>query len=43
MANDSGIANRNGAAPDAQTVRPYYKAVGNEEAIDCPSRQSGKI
>ena len=33
MANDSGIANRNGAAPDAQTVRPYYKAVGNEEAI----------
>ena len=33
MANDSGIANRNGAAPDAQTVRPYYTAVGNEEAI----------
>ena len=33
MANDSGIANRNGVTPDAQTVRPYYKAVGNEEAI----------
>jgi nitric oxide reductase NorQ protein len=33
MANDSGIANRNGATPDAQTVRPYYKAVSNEEAI----------
>ena len=33
MANDSGIANRNGAPPDAETVRPYYKAVGNEEAI----------
>jgi nitric oxide reductase NorQ protein len=33
MANDSGIANRNGAPPDAETVRPYYKAVGNEEAV----------
>jgi nitric oxide reductase NorQ protein len=33
MANDSGIANRNGVTPDAQTVRPYYKAVSNEEAI----------
>jgi nitric oxide reductase NorQ protein len=33
MANDSGIANRNGATPDAQTVRPYYKAVSNEEAV----------
>ena len=33
MANDSGIANRNGATPDAQTVRPYYMAVSNEEAI----------
>jgi nitric oxide reductase NorQ protein len=33
MANDSGIANRNGATPDAQTVRPYYLAVSNEEAI----------
>ena len=28
-----GIANRNGTTPDAQTVRPYYRAVGNEEAI----------
>jgi nitric oxide reductase NorQ protein len=33
MANDSGIANRNGVTPDAQTVRPYYRAVSNEEAI----------
>ena len=33
MANDSGIANRNGVTPDAQTVRPYYMAVSNEEAI----------
>jgi nitric oxide reductase NorQ protein len=33
MANDSGIANRNGTTPDAQSVRPYYMAVSNEEAI----------
>ncbi|MDT5135994.1 MAG: hypothetical protein QOD58_256, partial [Mycobacterium sp.] len=34
MANESGIAHRNGAAPEvADKVRPYYTAVGREEAI----------
>jgi len=33
MTNESGIASRNGAAPDADGQRPYYQAVGNEEAI----------
>ncbi|MDT5219202.1 MAG: nitric oxide reductase NorQ protein, partial [Mycobacterium sp.] len=34
MANESGIAHRNGAAPEvAEKVRPYYTAVGREEAI----------
>ena len=33
MANESGIAYRNGVTPTAETVRPYYKAIGNEEAI----------
>ena len=33
MANESGIAYRNGVTPEAETVRPYYKAIGNEEAI----------
>ena len=40
MANESGIAYRNGAPSEADgegseisTVRPYYKAIGNEDAI----------
>jgi nitric oxide reductase NorQ protein len=37
MANESGIAYRNGADPDpeaeAARVRPYYKAIGSEEAV----------
>ena len=33
MANESGLAYRNGATPEAESMRPYYKAVGNEEAI----------
>jgi len=33
MANESGIVSRNGVTPDAEGVRPYYRAVGNEEAI----------
>ena len=33
MANESGLAHRNGAAPEAETMRPYYQAVGSEEAI----------
>jgi nitric oxide reductase NorQ protein len=33
MANESGLAYRTGAIPEAEMVRPYYKAIGNEEAI----------
>jgi nitric oxide reductase NorQ protein len=37
MANESGIARRNGATPDPEAdaagARPYYQAVGREEAI----------
>jgi nitric oxide reductase NorQ protein len=33
MANESGVACRNGATPEAEMVRPYYQAVGGEEAI----------
>lgn len=33
MANESGVAYRNGAIPEAETVRPYYKAIGSEEAV----------
>src|SRR6201997_4719014 len=33
MANESGLAYRNGAIPEAEMVRPYYKAIGNEEAV----------
>jgi nitric oxide reductase NorQ protein len=33
MTNESGTAYRNGASPDAAEVRPYYRAVGGEEAI----------
>ncbi|OBG47899.1 AAA family ATPase [Mycobacterium alsense] len=33
MGNESGLAYRIGMIPEAETVRPYYKAIGNEEAI----------
>jgi nitric oxide reductase NorQ protein len=37
MANESGIARRNGATPDPEAdaagARPYYQAVGGEEAV----------
>src|SRR6201995_3806267 len=33
MANESGLACRNGVITEAEMVRPYYQAVGNEEAI----------
>jgi nitric oxide reductase NorQ protein len=33
MANESGLTYRNGAIPEAEMVRPYYKAIGGEEAI----------
>ncbi|OBK45926.1 CbbQ/NirQ/NorQ/GpvN family protein [Mycobacterium sp. 1081908.1] len=33
MANESGLTYRNGAIPEAEMVRPYYKEIGSEEAI----------
>jgi nitric oxide reductase NorQ protein len=33
MAIESGLAHRNGATPEADTMRPYYQAIGSEEAI----------
>src|ERR1700747_2070534 len=33
MANESGLACRNGVTPEAEMARPYYQAVGGEEAI----------
>src|SRR6202022_1840646 len=33
MANESGLDCRNGATLEAEMVRPYYQAVGGEEAI----------
>jgi nitric oxide reductase NorQ protein len=33
MADESGLVYRNGVTPEAETVRPYYKAIGSEEAI----------
>jgi len=33
MVNESGLTYRNGAIPEAEMVRPYYKAIGGEEAI----------
>lgn len=33
MANESGIAYRNGVLPEAEGDRPYYQAIGGEEAI----------
>jgi nitric oxide reductase NorQ protein len=33
MANESGLARRNGTSGEAAGARPYYRAVGNEEAV----------
>ena len=33
MANEAGLAQQNGARPHAESVRPYYQALGNEEAV----------
>ncbi|OBG79262.1 MULTISPECIES: CbbQ/NirQ/NorQ/GpvN family protein [unclassified Mycobacterium] len=33
MANESGLVHRNGAALDAAPSRPYYQAIGGEEAV----------
>jgi nitric oxide reductase NorQ protein len=33
MANEPGLAQQNGARPHAEPARPYYQALGNEEAV----------
>src|SRR3984893_2058538 len=33
MANESGLACRNGATTEVESMRPYYTTIGNEEAI----------
>ncbi|OBA82045.1 AAA family ATPase [Mycobacterium sp. 1164966.3] len=33
MAKESGVVHRNGATPEAENLRPYYKTVGSEEAV----------
>ena len=33
MASESGLVYRNGVTSEVDTVRPYYKAIGSEEAI----------
>src|ERR1700755_2354547 len=33
MANESGLAYRNGALTEAESMRPYYKTIGSAEAI----------
>ncbi|MEB3981308.1 CbbQ/NirQ/NorQ/GpvN family protein [Mycobacterium sp. 663a-19] len=33
MANESGTVYRNGVTPEAEMARPFYKAIGSEEAI----------
>jgi nitric oxide reductase NorQ protein len=33
MGNEPGIAYQNGAMPQAESQRPYYQAVGNEETV----------
>ena len=33
MANESGLACRNGVITEAESVRPYYKTIGSEEVI----------
>lgn len=33
MANESGLVHRNGVMPEAEGARPYYKAIGGEEAV----------
>ncbi|MEE2853032.1 MAG: CbbQ/NirQ/NorQ/GpvN family protein [Actinomycetota bacterium] len=41
MANESGLAYVNGGTPEAQTVRPYYRAVGSEEAVFKAAHRQG--
>jgi nitric oxide reductase NorQ protein len=41
MANESGLAYRNGVTPEAESVRPYYKAIGSEEATFKAAHRQG--
>ncbi|MGO9508703.1 MAG: AAA family ATPase [Mycobacterium sp.] len=41
MANESGLVHRNGTTPEAESMRPYYKAIGNEEAIFTAAYRQG--
>src|ERR1700741_951080 len=41
MANESGLVHRIGVTYEAETVRPYYKAIGNEQAIFKAAYQQG--
>ena len=33
MANESGLACRNGATTEAESMRPYYTTIGSEETV----------
>jgi nitric oxide reductase NorQ protein len=41
MANESGLAYRNGVTPEAESVRPYYKAIGSEETTFKAAHRQG--
>ncbi|OBH30800.1 AAA family ATPase [Mycobacterium sp. E342] len=41
MANESGLARRNGAIPGAEGARPYYRAIGGEEAVFTAAHRQG--
>jgi nitric oxide reductase NorQ protein len=41
MANESGLVFRNGVTSEAETVRPYYKVIGSEEAIFTAAYRQG--
>jgi nitric oxide reductase NorQ protein len=41
MANESGLTYRNGVTPEAESVRPYYKAIGSEEATFKAAHRQG--
>jgi nitric oxide reductase NorQ protein len=41
MASESGLVYRNGVTPEAESVRPYYKAIGSEEAVFAAAYRQG--
>jgi nitric oxide reductase NorQ protein len=41
MANEPGLAYQNGVMPETDSARPYYQAVGNEEAVFKAAYQQG--